>query len=82
MALFVLVVVMSTLGGGGSSSGLRKAIEAAGSQEKLARLLGISQQAVHHWYQAPAGQIIAIERATGVPREELRPDLYRRPPRP
>lgn len=76
VALFVLKVAMCT------ASGLQRAIEKAGSQEKLARLLGISQQAVQQWHQVPAGQIIAIERVTGVPREDLRPDLYRRLPRP
>lgn len=57
--------------------GLQIAIERAGSRKQLARLLGISKQAVSKWTNVPAHQIIAIERATGVPREELRPDLYR-----
>jgi DNA-binding transcriptional regulator YdaS (Cro superfamily) len=57
--------------------GLRKAIEAAGSRSELARRLGISQQAVSQWRTIPPRQIVAVEQATGVPREELRPDLYR-----
>ena len=59
-------------------NGLRLAIGRAGSLRKLARLLGISMQAVAKWKTVPAHQIIPVERATGVPREELRPDLYRR----
>jgi DNA-binding transcriptional regulator YdaS (Cro superfamily) len=59
--------------------GLKRAIEAAGGQGRLARLLGIRQQAVSQWKEVPARHIIAIENLTGVPREELRPDLY--PPR-
>lgn len=59
--------------------GLAKAIERAGSREALGRLLGISRQAIWKWHQVPARQIIAIEKATGVPREQLRPDLYRKP---
>jgi DNA-binding transcriptional regulator YdaS (Cro superfamily) len=59
-------------------AGLKIAIERAGSQRKLARLLGITQQALAKWTSVPAHQIIAVERATGVPREQLRPDLYRR----
>lgn len=59
------------------SPGLKKAIERAGSIRKLARLLGISPQAVSKWSEVPAHQIVVVESATGVPREELRPDLYR-----
>ena len=57
--------------------GLQRAIEAAGSIRKLAALLAISQQAISKWQQIPAHRIIAVEAATGVPREALRPDLYR-----
>ncbi len=31
------------------------------------------------WNQVPARHVIAVESLTGIPREELRPDLY--PPR-
>jgi len=60
------------------SPGLRKAIEAAGSRNRLARKIDISGQAVQQWRDVPARWIIAIEKATGIPREELRPELYRR----
>jgi len=58
--------------------GLKLAIERAGSIRKLARMLGISMQAVAKWKTVPAHQIIPLERSTGIPREMLRPDLYRR----
>ena len=58
--------------------GLLRAIEAGGGISALARKLGISQAALSKWRRVPAHQIIAVEKATGVPREELRPDLYRR----
>lgn len=51
------------------------------SQAHLGRLLGISQRAVGKWLQAgrvPAGRVVDVERVTGIPREKLRPDLYRR----
>jgi len=57
---------------------LGKAIKAAGSISKLARALGISPQAVWQWREIPVRHVISIERIFGVPREELRPDLYRR----
>jgi len=59
--------------------GVRAAISAAGSMHKLGKLLDISPQAVFKWKRIPAERIIEVERATGVPREQLRPDLYRRP---
>jgi Bacterial toxin YdaS len=57
--------------------GVRLAIDAAGSLYALAQQLGIKQQAVGQWLRIPTGRIIQVEKATGVPREKLRPDLYR-----
>ncbi|MCP6536409.1 helix-turn-helix domain-containing protein, partial [Klebsiella pneumoniae] len=50
----------------------------AGSGKALAQLLGVTPMAVSHWKVrgVPACQALPIERATGVPRHELRPDLY------
>jgi len=62
-------------------SGLERAINRAGGVRALARLLGINASAVSRWTQVPPRQILSIERLTGVPREELRPDLYL-PPKP
>ncbi len=56
--------------------GLEKAIEAAGGVRALARALGISQPAISVWKRVPSDRVIAVEAATGVPRRELRPDLY------
>ncbi len=45
----------------------------------LARQIGISRQAIHLWQRAgqiPAEYVVAIEAATGIPREMLRPDLF------
>jgi DNA-binding transcriptional regulator YdaS (Cro superfamily) len=57
--------------------GLRLAIEAAGSSNALARLLGMSAQAFSEWRRVPAGRILQVEAVTSIPREKLRPDLYR-----
>ncbi len=56
--------------------GLDRAIDAAGSVRALARALGISQPAISSWKRVPADRVIAIELATGIPRAELRPDLF------
>ena len=59
--------------------GLRLAITAAGSKGQLARALGLTRQALTPWRQVPLRHLLAIERITKVPRELLRPDLYRGP---
>ncbi len=56
--------------------GLDRAIEAAGGMRALARALGISQPAVSSWKRIPADRVVAVEAATGIPRADLRPDLY------
>ena len=60
------------------TNGLNKAIEKAGGLRALARILNIRHQSIMQWDKIPARHIVPIERATGVPREELRPDLYLR----
>lgn len=63
------------------SVALLKAIEKSGSVTALAEYLGIKSQAVSQWRRAPAKRVLDIERASGVSRHELRPDLYPRPRR-
>ena len=55
---------------------LLEAIEKAGGLRALARQLGIAHQSILQWERAPAERIVEIERVTGVPRQELRPDLF------
>jgi DNA-binding transcriptional regulator YdaS (Cro superfamily) len=59
-------------------SGLKAAIKAAGGTYKLGPLLGISRQAIEHWHRVPAERVVEVERATGIDRTVLRPDLYER----
>ena len=58
-------------------SGLSKAIKAAGGLSSLARLLDITPQSIIKWRKIPRKRIVAIEQLTGVPREQLAPELYR-----
>jgi hypothetical protein len=58
--------------------GVEAAVEAAGGVRPLARLLGISHQAIVQWDRVPAARLLEVERLTRVPREDLRPDLFRR----
>ena len=57
-------------------AGLCHAIDAAGGIAKLARKIGIAQPSVSNWDRVPAQRVIAVEAATGVSRQQLRPDLY------
>lgn len=55
---------------------LERAVSAVGSRRKLAGRLGISFQAVCQWERVPIDRVVAVEALTGVPRAELRPDIF------
>lgn len=59
---------------------LIKAIEIAGGQTNLARLINKTQAHISVWVnrdkRVAAEYAIKIEKFTGVPRYELRPDIY------
>lgn len=60
---------------------LLKAIEIAGSQAKLATICGCTQGAVWQMLNKQEPRlshkfVLEVEAATGVPRWQLRPDLY------
>ena len=56
---------------------LKIAVQQAGGPARLAKLLGgITPQAISQWKVCPVGRALALEKATGVSRHELRPDIY------
>ncbi len=55
---------------------LQSAINKAGSQRALADALKITPQALSQWNRVPVGRVLDVEKATGIPRHELRPDFY------
>lgn len=62
---------------------LSKAVEGAGGQSEVARKIGVTSQAVSKWCAAgevPLKRLIAFEQATGVPREDLYPELFQKTP--
>jgi DNA-binding transcriptional regulator YdaS (Cro superfamily) len=62
-------------------SPLSEYLQTRGNASKLARDLGITHAAVGQWQgKCPAERVVEVERITGIPREALRPDLYRRAP--
>lgn len=58
---------------------LKRAVKAANGGTALAGIIGVSPSAVSQWRRAPAERVLQIEAASGVPKEELRPDLYQPP---
>jgi DNA-binding transcriptional regulator YdaS (Cro superfamily) len=57
---------------------LDEAIRARGGYAEVARLLGVSRQAVYKWVyrRVPAERLAEVEWVTGIPRERLRPDIF------
>lgn len=58
---------------------LERACKAVGGKKKMAGLLSVGPSAISQWLnrgRIPAKYILAIERASGVSRHELHPDIY------
>lgn len=69
------------LWGMSTNEALTRAIEIAGSQAALAARIGVTQAHVSYWSckakkGVPPEHALTIERATGVSRHELRPDIF------
>lgn len=60
------------------NQGIIEAIRTAGSQQALAQAIGVTQGAVSYYLRGrvPALRAVQIEKATGVPRAVIRPDLF------
>jgi DNA-binding transcriptional regulator YdaS (Cro superfamily) len=52
-----------------------------GALSRIAREIGVQRAAVCKWQTRgiPAERVLDVERATGIPRHALRPDLYPAP---
>lgn len=59
-----------------AESALKRAIAIAGGPAALARIVGVTPQAVVQWRQTPPRRVPIISDKTGVPRADLRPDIY------
>ena len=59
---------------------LKKACKLVGGKSAMARLTGVTRQAVQQWLKKglPAERVVLVEKATGgeVKRHQLRPDLW------
>ncbi len=56
--------------------GLERIRKTYGLARQIAKGCGISEPAISKWRRVPADRVLTVERLTGIPRGELRPDLY------
>jgi DNA-binding transcriptional regulator YdaS (Cro superfamily) len=63
------------------SSGVTAAIQHFKTRMALAKALGVNRTAISQWTRIPVMRVLKIERLTGIPRHELRPDIYPPPDR-
>lgn len=47
-----------------------------GRRSLLAAECGITHGAISQWDRVPAERVLAVSRLTGIPPEELRPDIF------
>lgn len=61
-----------------NASVIERAIRGAGGLKAVAAKCGVSRQAIDKWFVSgvPPKRVIFVERISGVPRHELRPDIY------
>jgi DNA-binding transcriptional regulator YdaS (Cro superfamily) len=50
-----------------------------GLRARIARELGIERGAIAQWRQIPPERVPEVSRITGIPRHQLRPDLWEPP---
>lgn len=67
-----------------ANDSLKRACEILGGQKALAEQIGTSQSQVWYWLTkskkgVPAEFVLKIEAASGVPRHEIRPDIFPAP---
>ena len=46
------------------------------ARQRIVDALGCNRSAPYQWTQVPAERVVAVSRALGIPREQLRPDLF------
>lgn len=55
---------------------LDRVFAAVDNPAELARRLGITRHAVYQWRRVPIERVAEVSRITGIPRSELRPDIF------
>lgn len=57
---------------------IKDILKAGGGPSNLSKLIGIHHTAIIRWKAVPVNRLAVIEKITGIPREELRPDIFRK----
>lgn len=57
------------------SEGLKAARKAVGVKA-IAEALNVTEQAITQWRRVPINRVLDVERVSGIPRHQLRPDFY------
>ena len=52
-----------------------RVLDQVGGADALARLLGETVHRVTHWREIPQRHVFAVEAATGIPHQQIRPDI-------
>lgn len=47
-----------------------------GRVNDLAAACSVTHSAISQWKRVPSDRVLIVEKVTGIPRDELRPDLY------
>lgn len=47
-----------------------------GTKMRISAACGITHGAVSQWETVPAERVLIVEQITGIPRHEIRPDIY------
>jgi DNA-binding transcriptional regulator YdaS (Cro superfamily) len=55
-----------------------KAATKLGGIVRMSQALGLSRGAASQWSEIPVDHVARLEKLTGIPREVLRPDIFRR----
>jgi DNA-binding transcriptional regulator YdaS (Cro superfamily) len=55
---------------------LQKVLDKVGGPSKLALHLGVGASAVTQWEKVPARHVPRVAALTGIPGQQIRPDLY------
>lgn len=54
----------------------QRAINMCGGPVRLAALLNITQGAISQWERVPPSRVQIVSHLTGIPAEQLRPDIF------
>lgn len=55
---------------------IKDIIEYASDTSIVAKAIQQNHQTIYYWKRVPAIHVRTIEKLTGIPREELRPDIF------